>query len=66
MRRLAAICVVAIVMVGCGPATAERSSGATEASGDAPFGTVDAVGGGQITGSELAGKDVALWFWAPW
>ena len=23
-------------------------------------------GGGQVTGSELQGKDVALWFWAPW
>jgi hypothetical protein len=24
------------------------------------------LGGGQVTGSELQGKDVALWFWAPW
>jgi hypothetical protein len=23
-------------------------------------------GGSQVTGSELRGKDVALWFWAPW
>lgn len=23
-------------------------------------------GGSQVTGSELQGKDVALWFWAPW
>lgn len=28
--------------------------------------TLPAVGGGQIVGAELAGKDVALWFWAPW
>lgn len=23
-------------------------------------------GSGQVTGAELQGKDVALWFWAPW
>jgi hypothetical protein len=23
-------------------------------------------GGSQVTGAELQGKDVALWFWAPW
>lgn len=23
-------------------------------------------GGSQVTGSELQGKDVALWCWAPW
>lgn len=52
-----------------GTATApasERSSDSTRTSGDAPFGTVDAVGGGQIDGTELAGHDLALWFWAPW
>lgn len=25
-----------------------------------------ALGGGQVVGAELAGRDVALWFWAPW
>lgn len=24
------------------------------------------VGGGQIEGGDLAGRDVVLWFWAPW
>ncbi|MGQ0678041.1 MAG: hypothetical protein ACT4OM_00015 [Actinomycetota bacterium] len=24
------------------------------------------LGGGQVVGSELAGKDVAMFFWAPW
>lgn len=24
------------------------------------------LGGGQVQGAELAGRDVALWFWAPW
>jgi len=52
-----------------GSATApsgERSSDTAGSSGDAPFGTVDAVGGGQIDGAALAGQDLALWFWAPW
>lgn len=31
-----------------------------------PFATVPAVGGGQIDGADLAGRDLALWFWAPW
>jgi hypothetical protein len=47
------------------PSTA-GGSGSSGRSGAAPFGTVDAVGGGQIRGAELAGRDVALWFWAPW
>lgn len=28
--------------------------------------TAAAVGGGQVVGSELAGKDLVVWFWAPW
>jgi hypothetical protein len=24
------------------------------------------LGGATLAGSELAGKDVAFWFWAPW
>lgn len=39
--------------------------------GDAPLAegldvTLPAVGGGQVVGAELAGRDLALWFWAPW
>ena len=26
----------------------------------------DLVGDGQLSGGDLAGGDVALWFWAPW
>ena len=50
-------------------AATDRPTGAgtaPEHAGAAPFGTVDAVGGGQIDGGELAGRDLALWFWAPW
>lgn len=28
--------------------------------------TAPKLGGGQVVGSELAGKDVAMFFWAPW
>lgn len=28
--------------------------------------TADRLGGGQIDGGDLAGRDVVLWFWAPW
>lgn len=24
------------------------------------------LGGGQVRGAEYAGRDVAIWFWAPW
>lgn len=24
------------------------------------------LGGGQVDGGDLQGKDVAIWFWAPW
>lgn len=27
--------------------------------------TAPAVGGGKVAGSEFAGRDVAMWFWAP-
>lgn len=28
--------------------------------------TAPRLGGGQINGAEYAGRDVAIWFWAPW
>ena len=28
--------------------------------------TAAAVDGGQVAGADYAGRDVALWFWAPW
>ena len=28
--------------------------------------TADLLGGGQLAGGDLAGRDVVLWFWAPW
>lgn len=28
--------------------------------------TAAGVDGGQVAGTDYAGRDVALWFWAPW
>lgn len=28
--------------------------------------TASRLGGGQVVGAELAGKEVVVWFWAPW
>ena len=28
--------------------------------------TAPALGGGTVHGTSFAGKDLALWFWAPW
>lgn len=28
--------------------------------------TAPKLGGGQVVGNELAGQNVAVWFWAPW
>lgn len=45
-----------------GAASGEDAEGAAAA----PFATVSTVDGGELVGADLAGKDVALWFWAPW
>lgn len=46
-------------------ATQAPASEAAPALGPFDF-TVPAVGGGQIAGADLVGRDLALWFWAPW
>lgn len=28
--------------------------------------SAEGVAGGRVTGADYAGRDVALWFWAPW
>ena len=66
----------ALLLAACGsgresasfPAPAEMTEPAA-GSADASFFefTAPRLGaGGQVTGAELKGKDVALWFWAPW
>jgi thiol-disulfide isomerase/thioredoxin len=56
------------------PAPVDPSSPATEAPADSSSApvpealdfTAGLVGGGELTGAELAGKDTVFWFWAPW
>lgn len=49
------------------PAPPPEQASAAPADSDFYDFTATRLGGGsQVTGSELQGKDVALWFWAPW
>lgn len=72
MYRLCALLIAAVLVAGCGSdgrtaGGAESTAGSpAPSSGDLPFGTVPAVDGGTLDGAELAGQDLALWFWAPW
>ena len=54
-------------------APSSSPTGLQSSEGDASAGvpenlafTANLVGGGQLEGGDLAGKDVVLWFWAPW
>ena len=58
-----------VLATACGPGAPDAASTA----GEAATGTAQAldfsaplVGGGQLEGGDLAGRDVVLWFWAPW
>jgi len=71
MRHRAALLAMILLVAACAGPVDRPAAGGPEtslppATSSAPFGTVDLVGGGQIDGAELAGRDVALWFWAPW
>jgi hypothetical protein len=58
------VALIAVVAIGCSGATAPDAPEAAEA-GLLDF-TAPAVGGGQVAGADYAGRDLALWFWAPW
>lgn len=73
---LAAVAVVALVAAGCGDDGDDGAGAGGEAAADdratgsagAGLGdlTGDLVGGGQLDANDLVGRDVVLWFWAPW
>jgi hypothetical protein len=78
VRRLLAI---VVLLAACGapadeiaaPPTEVAATSAAESSPASGTGVpaaldwqVDRLGGGQIDGGDLAGRDVVLWFWAPW
>lgn len=63
-RSLVAFLSFVALAASCGsdPSTAPPPSGASEVLAfEAPL-----LDGGTFRGDDLAGKDVAFWFWAPW
>ena len=67
-RWLVAVLVVLAVACGSGPQAqpAPSDSAAAKAASQALGFTAPLVGCGQLEGGDLAGRDVVLWFWAPW
>jgi hypothetical protein len=76
MRRLAIMAAI-LLLAACANSPADSSKGRVSfPSGRAGGSTTSGaalldfkapkLGGGQVIGSEFVGKDVALWFWAPW
>ena len=68
MKRL--MVAMAMVLAACGsPAASPPETQAAGSEGGVPAAlqwSADLVEGGQLDGNDLAGGDVALWFWAPW
>jgi len=69
---LAILVLLALVAGACGHGSVEATRGSSAAPSrsaavvaELDF-TAPAVGGGSIHGSDYGGKDVVLWFWAPW
>ena len=52
------------VVAGCASSDPSTATPATEAAAAIDF-TAPAVGGGEIDVGAYAGRDLALWFWAP-
>jgi hypothetical protein len=72
VRRLAAaLTALVFAAAACSMAGTSGAGGppATSASPDVAelldF-TAPVLGGGTLRGADYAGKDVAIWFWAPW
>jgi hypothetical protein len=80
--RLTALLALLVLLASCAPSPSDKqpnatstidstvpsSPAATEAASLSKILNFSAprLGGGQVVGSELAGKDVAMFFWAPW
>ncbi len=62
--------VLALALAGCAPAAERRAAepqpAAAPAGADALDFTGKLVDGGQLSGNDLRGGDVVLWYWAPW
>ena len=62
--RAALLAVLVFVVAACGGSIEEVSAGGGgNALLDVTVGTAD---GGQLEWTSLEGRDVVLWFWAPW
>jgi hypothetical protein len=68
---------VLLLLAACANSPSDSSEGRASVSSEPPAGSTKSgaalldfkapkLGGGQVVGSDFAGKDVALWFWAPW
>jgi hypothetical protein len=65
----------AVILLACGSGDkgaetsfqggSPRSTGESKAAGLLDF-QAPKLGGGTVHGRDFAGKDVAMWFWAPW
>ena len=65
---------LAVVLLAAGCSSAVDTAATTGSSSTQHSGavaevldfTAPALGGGTVDGSDYAGKDTAIWFWAPW
>ncbi|MFP5321847.1 MAG: hypothetical protein ACLGIC_08355 [Acidimicrobiia bacterium] len=67
-RRLAAALVAGLLVASCGDDGGDAApvEAATAPETDPLDFVAPDVRGGQVTGADLAGQDLVIWFWAPW
>jgi hypothetical protein len=75
-KAFAGFLLAALILPACGSggkggestsfqSPSQRSTEGSKATGLLDF-QAPKLGGGTVNGSDFAGKDVAMWFWAPW